>query len=66
VSKQTKDWLGFWIRFAIGGLLGAGLGLVIWGRPGFRLYDSSLAGVFLIGGGAIIGGLAAALSRDAW
>jgi hypothetical protein len=65
-KNADRDWVGFWVHFVFGAILGAVIGLWVWGRPVFRLYDSSLAGFLCIGGGALLGGLLAGFGRDSF
>lgn len=64
-NSQT-GWFAFWVHFVFGAVLGGFIGLWIWGRPVFDLYDSTLAGVACIGGGAVICGLLAGLGRESF
>ena len=68
MPKTTKrDWAAFWVHFVFGAVLGAVIGLGIWSRPAVGLYDSGRAGLFCIGGGAMIGGLLAGFGgEDFW
>ncbi len=63
-KNAGKDWFGFWVHFVFGAIAGAFIGLWVWGRPAFGFYESSLAGIICIGGGAILGGLLAGFGRD--
>lgn len=63
-KNADRDWFGFWVHFAFGAVMGAAIGLWVWARPAFRLYDSSLAGVMCIGGGAVLAGLLAGFGRE--
>jgi hypothetical protein len=65
-NRKQIDWFAFWVHFAFGAVIGAVAGLWVWGRPSFHLYDSSLAGVGCIGGGALLGGLLAGVGRESF
>ena len=64
LEKRNKDWTGFWMHALFGAALGALIGLWVWLRPRLGLYDSALAGVLLVGGGALVVGFIASILRD--
>ena len=58
------DWFSFWVHFVCGALVGGAFGLGVWAWPAMEIYDSTLAGVLCIGGGACILGLLAGVLRE--
>ena len=59
--KKKYDWLGFWVHFAFGALLGAGLGLRVWIG---HLNGSTAAGWCCIIGGSLLFGLVLGVCKD--
>lgn len=66
MQKRTdRNWFGFWVHALVGAAFGAVIGLGIWTKSGFL--DSSQAGLFCIGGGAVVTALVAGFGgEDFW
>jgi len=65
-KRPPIDWFAFSVHFCCGAIIGGLIGLSIWGRPNFGLYNSRLAGLICIGGGALLGGLLAGCGRESF
>ena len=63
-KNKFEVWLALGIYIAFGAAVGALLGLAIWVRLPFWLWNSGIAGALCIGGGALIGGLFIMFGRD--
>ena len=63
-EAKKRDWFTFWVHFVFGAGLGGLLGIAVWGRPQFHIYDSMSAGILCIGGGALLGGILAGLGGE--
>lgn len=65
MPKNKKiDWAGLWLHALFGAVVGAVMGLWVWLRPRWGLYDSSFAGMVCVGGGALVVGIIAGLVRE--
>ncbi|MBX3732304.1 MAG: hypothetical protein KF791_06880 [Verrucomicrobiae bacterium] len=65
-KRDGFDWVAFAVHFLFGAILGAGIGMTVWGRPALGMYESRRAGAVCIALGALSGGLLAGFGRDSF
>jgi hypothetical protein len=63
-KHKKTDWIAVWLNFVFGALVGAGVGLWVWLRPRWGLYNSSFASLVCVAGGALAVGLIAVILRE--